>query len=76
MAGSSNSPVELSRAERKEQKKAKKQQETVDDEDKDLVNPNHLPVKNLKLSDVGAPRELSRRERCVIHPFMCLANHD
>lgn len=34
-------------------------------DDSDLINPNRAPIKNLSISDVGAPRELSRRERCV-----------
>ncbi|KAG8689269.1 hypothetical protein FRC11_003477 [Ceratobasidium sp. 423] len=33
------------------------------EDDSDLVNPNHVPMKNLSISDMGAPRELSRRER-------------
>lgn len=66
MAGSSAvSPgsIEETREKRKAEKKQKKQAQVVPEEDKDLVNPNHLPVKHLSLSDVGAPRELSRRER-------------
>ena len=53
----------MSRAERKALKKLGKQPAVVDEEDKDLINPNRLPVKNLTISDIGAPRELSRRER-------------
>ncbi|KAF5376066.1 hypothetical protein D9615_007687 [Tricholomella constricta] len=57
---------ELSRAERKELKKKqaaqKLQQKAGEDEDEDLINPNHVE-KKLNISDLGAPRELSRRER-------------
>ncbi|GLB44204.1 putative casein kinase substrate phosphoprotein PP28 [Lyophyllum shimeji] len=59
---------ELTRAERRELKKkqaAQKQkaaQEDEEDEDEDLINPNHVQ-KKLNISDLGAPRELSRRER-------------
>ncbi|KAJ7456938.1 casein kinase substrate phosphoprotein PP28-domain-containing protein [Mycena latifolia] len=63
-AGGSGEPQpELSRAERKELKKkqaAAKAQ--VDPEDEDLINPNHVE-KKMNISDLGAPRELSRRER-------------
>jgi len=63
----SNQP-ELSRAERKELKRKqaadKKKQANGDDEeeDSDLVNPNHVKTK-MNISDLGAPRELSRKER-------------
>lgn len=61
---SSTSPsIDQARAQRKAAKKARKQGTVVPEEDKDLINPNHLPVKHLSISDVGAPRELSRRER-------------
>jgi hypothetical protein len=65
VAGSSAvSPGSIENREiRKAEKKKKKQAQVVPEEDQDLVNPNHLPVKNLSLSDVGAPRQLSRRER-------------
>ncbi|KAG8817397.1 hypothetical protein FRC19_011369 [Serendipita sp. 401] len=66
VAGPSNasgSSVNESRANRKADKKQKKQGQQVDEEDKDLVNPNRLPMKNLTIADVGAPRELSRKER-------------
>jgi hypothetical protein len=33
------------------------------EEDPDLVNPNRVAMKNLKLSDVDAPRQMSRREK-------------
>lgn len=66
-ASTSQGP-ELSRAERKELKKKqaaeklKKKQEDNEDEDEDLINPNHVQ-KKLNIADLGAPRELSRRER-------------
>jgi hypothetical protein len=53
-------------------KKQKKQGPAVDEEDKDLINPNHLPVKPMAISDLKAPRELSRRERCVCEVFIAL----
>ncbi|KAJ7701509.1 casein kinase substrate phosphoprotein PP28-domain-containing protein [Mycena rosella] len=63
-AGGSEAQPEMSRAERKELKKkqgaAKQAQE--DPEDEDLINPNHVG-KKMNISDLGAPRELSRRER-------------
>jgi len=34
-----------------------------DEVDPDLVNPNHAGVKTLSLADVGAPRQISRREK-------------
>lgn len=53
---------------RKAEKKAQPQGNAEGDEeqDPDLVNPNHAPMKNLSLADVGAPRQMSRRERLVI----------
>ncbi|KAH7927172.1 hypothetical protein BV22DRAFT_1032046 [Leucogyrophana mollusca] len=67
-AGGSAQP-ELTRAERRELKKkqgAKKAKDAAgsdgSDEDEDLINPNHVE-KKLKISDLGAPKELSRRER-------------
>ncbi|CAE6344612.1 unnamed protein product [Rhizoctonia solani] len=75
-AGPSESQPELSRAERKALKKQQgskgkgkgigtiKEGSGEDSEDdSDLINPNHVQMKNLSISDVGAPRELSRRER-------------
>lgn len=73
--------AELSRAERKEMKKkkaqaaqAKKQansdgedEEEEEDEDPVLVNPNHSVGKRMNLADLGAPRELSRKEKLVPH---------
>ncbi|KAF4588794.1 hypothetical protein EYR40_010349 [Pleurotus pulmonarius] len=63
--GTSNQP-ELTRAERKALKKKeaeqKQQQAAVDDEDADLINPNHV-TKKMNISDLSAPRELTRRER-------------
>ncbi|KAH7108422.1 casein kinase substrate phosphoprotein PP28-domain-containing protein [Auriculariales sp. MPI-PUGE-AT-0066] len=75
-AGTSATPAgqELSRAERKALKKKQgpkkgapgaakgSDDEEDDDDDDDLVNPNHVQ-KKLTISDIGAPRELSRRER-------------
>lgn len=46
---------------KKQGKKANDDDE--DDEDADLVNPNRVPVKNMTISDLDAPRELTRRER-------------
>jgi len=65
--GTSKQPAtELSRAERKALKKQGKGTAAgEEDEDADLINPNHVAAKNKKLSEVGssAPRQLSRRER-------------
>jgi cobalamin biosynthesis protein CobT len=64
---------ELSRQERRDLKKkeaaakAKKKEEGDEEEDPDLINPNHVQ-KKLKISDLNAPTELSRRERCVFQP--------
>ena len=62
---------ELTRAERRELKKkqaaekANKAGEDGDGDDDDLlVNPNHV-TKKLNISDLSAPRELTRRERYV-----------
>ncbi|KAJ6554530.1 casein kinase substrate phosphoprotein PP28-domain-containing protein [Mycena capillaripes] len=63
--GSAEPQPELSRAERKELKKkqaAAKQKQEGGDEDEDLINPNHVS-KKMNISDLNAPRELSRRER-------------
>ena len=62
---------ELNRVERRElKKKQAKATEGADDEDEDedelLVNPNHVS-KKLNISDLSAPRQLTRRERCVPH---------
>jgi hypothetical protein len=66
-AGSTPQP-ELTRTERRELKKkqaAQKQKERDEGgEDADLINPNHVE-KKLNISDLGAPRELTRRERCA-----------
>ena len=48
--------------------KARNETDEEDDET-DLINPNHVS-KKLTISDIGAPRELSRRERCV-HTSHC-----
>ena len=62
---------ELSRAERRELKKKqaaeKAAAEGEDGEDELLVNPNRV-TKKLNISDLSAPRELTRRERCVPFP--------
>ncbi|KAG1732687.1 casein kinase substrate phosphoprotein PP28-domain-containing protein [Suillus paluster] len=64
-SGSAAQP-ELSRAERKAlKKKQAEQKQPVDgesDADADLINPNHVE-KKMNISDLGAPRELTRRER-------------
>jgi len=60
---------ELSRIERRELKKkqaAEKQAQKTpadeNEEDADLINPNHVE-KKLNISDLSAPRELTRKER-------------
>lgn len=71
------SKPELSRTERRELKKKKadgkspagKDDEDDEDDEEDLINPNHV-TKKLNISDLGAPRELSRRERQV-HSHLC-----
>ncbi|KAJ7161014.1 casein kinase substrate phosphoprotein PP28-domain-containing protein [Mycena filopes] len=63
--GSAEPQPELSRAERKELKKkqaAAKQAVPEDDEDEDLINHNHV-TKRMNISDLNAPKELTRRER-------------
>lgn len=63
--GSTQQQPELTRTERRELKKqgAQKQKEQgEEEEDPDLINPNHVE-KKLNISDLGAPRELTRRER-------------
>ncbi|KAF8259724.1 casein kinase substrate phosphoprotein PP28-domain-containing protein [Lactarius quietus] len=70
-AGLSAAPgdPELSRVERRELKKkqaaeqAAKAEGEDGDEDDLLVNPNRV-TKKLNISDLSAPRELTRRERC------------
>ena len=53
-------------ARKEEKKKAKAAAGVVNDEDADLpVNANRLPVKNMTISDISAPRESSRKERFV-----------
>jgi hypothetical protein len=57
----------MTRAERREMKKkqgAKKQLGEGQEEDADLINPNHVG-KKLTISDLGSTRELTRRERYV-----------
>ncbi|KAJ7058008.1 casein kinase substrate phosphoprotein PP28-domain-containing protein [Mycena amicta] len=59
---------ELTRTERREMKKKQAQAkqkadgDPSDPEDADLINPNHV-TKKMNISDLGAPRELTRRER-------------
>lgn len=48
----------------KKKQAAQKQKEGEEGEDSDLINPNHVE-KKLNISDLGAPRELTRRERYV-----------
>jgi hypothetical protein len=59
---------ELSRAERRELKKKQAAEQSVkaegDGEDDLAANPNRL-TKKLNISDLAAPRELTRRERCL-----------
>ena len=65
---STSAEPEMSRAQRKELKKqqgAKKAAAEEDDEDEDLINPNHVK-KQLTISDLGKPKELTRRERYVM----------
>jgi len=71
--GSAPAP-ELTRAERREAKRAQGPKakaaaaaagpghDNGEEVDEDLINPNHVATK-LKISDLGAPRELSRREK-------------
>jgi hypothetical protein len=47
-------------------KKPKGDGDDDEDDDEDLVNPNRGAQKRLNISDLSAPRELSRRERCVL----------
>ncbi|KIJ57770.1 hypothetical protein HYDPIDRAFT_190985 [Hydnomerulius pinastri MD-312] len=68
-AGPSATQPELTRTERRELKKkqaaakqAQAQGGDEDDEDADLINPNHVE-KKLNISDLAAPRELTRKER-------------
>jgi len=75
LAATPSDAPELTRAERRAQKKGKApgktgkagdDDEEEEDDDDDLVNPNRAVQKNTKLANVGAtpaPRELSRRER-------------
>jgi hypothetical protein len=71
---------ELTRAQKRELKQkqasaskkpvAKKDEE--DEEDEDLINPNHV-TKKMNISDLSAPRQLSRRERSAI-PDVVIVN--
>lgn len=62
---------ELTRAQRKELKKqaqvkqAVKEQADEDEEDELMINPNRVQ-KNLTISDLNEPRQLSRRERYAL----------
>ena len=64
---------ELTRAARRELKKKQAAEKTGANEDGDgddgdlMVNPNHV-AKKLNISDLSAPRELTRRERYVPVP--------
>ncbi|KAJ7590467.1 casein kinase substrate phosphoprotein PP28-domain-containing protein [Mycena floridula] len=60
----SSSQPEMTRAERRELKKKQGAKEKIneEEEDEDLINPNRT-VKKMNISDLSAPRELSRRER-------------
>ncbi|KAG2151117.1 casein kinase substrate phosphoprotein PP28-domain-containing protein [Suillus bovinus] len=64
--GGSVTQPELSRAERKALKKKQADQkqtaEGESDTDADLINPNHVE-KKMNISDLAAPRELTRKER-------------
>lgn len=65
-ANGSAAQPELSRAERKALKKKQADQKQLgegeSDTDADLINPNHVE-KKMNISDLGAPRELTRREK-------------
>lgn len=71
---------EISRAERRQLKKQGKTGKQADDgedtdEDPIMANPNITVGKKMNISDLSAPRELSRRERyvrpfSVFSPFM------
>jgi hypothetical protein len=55
----------MSRAEKREEKRQKKKpadKQAEDDEDPDLINPNHVQ-KKLNISDLNTSREPTRRER-------------
>jgi len=65
--------IAAARSARKEEKKAKAAAGGLNDEDADLpVNANRLPVKNMAISDINTPRELSSKERSV----HCMSNSD
>jgi hypothetical protein len=66
--GTTEEDIAATRSARKEEKKqAKAGAGIVNDEDADLpVNANRLPVKDMTISDISAPRELSRKERFVL----------
>lgn len=66
--GTSSTPAagqpELGRVEKRDlkRKEAADKQKKAEDEDPDLINPNHVQQK-MNISDLNGPRELSRRER-------------
>ncbi|KAF8797546.1 hypothetical protein BYT27DRAFT_7228913 [Phlegmacium glaucopus] len=64
--GTSATPAqpELTRIEKRDLKKkeAAEKQKKAEEEDPDLINPNHVQQK-MNISDLNTPRELSRRER-------------
>jgi hypothetical protein len=70
---STTAQPELSRQEKRDLKKkqAEDKQKQAEDEDPDLINPNHVQQK-MNISDLNTPRELSRRERYVkiIHIYL------
>jgi len=61
---------ELTRTERRDLKKKQAAQKAKDEEeeDPDLINPNHV-TKKMNISDLNSPRELTRRERYIF--FSC-----
>ena len=76
----------MTRAERRELKKkqaaekAKKAGGEDEDDDEDLINPNHV-TKKMNISDLNAPRELTRRERycspmCETRQFAHIYNRE
>lgn len=49
---------------KKEGDKKKAAEGDEDEDDPDLINPNHVQ-KKMNIADLNEPRQLSRRERCV-----------
>jgi hypothetical protein len=73
--------TEVSRAERRELKKKqaaeragkdKQDEDGGKDEDDLIANPNHV-TKKLNISDLSAPRELTRKERYVPHALLSVS---